>query len=145
MTRVEALAWLAGQYADFTTALGRATGDTTDGYGPCLDEAYMKLGTAYADLAEAGTADTDDAALRAALRVTATEMFLRSLAMRVDLEVEDPGISKKWSQATTQLTALHTAAVSDWERLGYDDNGSWEHGTLGGWGQHYEMPAEEGF
>lgn len=144
MTRVEALAWLAGQYADFTTALGRATGDTTDGYGPCLDDAYLRLGTPYADLAEAGAAETDDATLIAALRVTATEMFLRSLAMRVDLEADDPGISKKWSQATGHLQALHSAAVADWTRLGYADSGSWEHGTLGGWGQHYEVPVSEG-
>lgn len=144
MTRAQALVWLAGQYTDFTTALGRATGDTADGYGPCLDEAYMRLGTPYADLAEAGAADTDDATLIAALRVTATDMFLRSLAMRVDLEADDPGISKKWSQATSHLQALHTAAVSDWERLGFVDGGSFETGVLGDWGQHYEVPAESG-
>lgn len=144
MTRAQALVWLAGQYAEVATALGRATGDTTDGYGPCLDDAYLRLGTPYADLPGAGTADTDDATLIAALRVTATDMFLRSLAMRVDLKADDPGISKKWSQATSHLQALHTAAVADWERLGYADSGSYEVGVLGGWGQHYEVPAESG-
>jgi len=145
VTRAQALVWLAGQYADFATALSRGTGDTTDGYGPCLDDAYLRLGTPYGDLAGAGAADTDDATLIAALRVTATEMFLRSVALRVDIEVDDPGVAKKWSQATTHLQALHTAASADWKRLGFTDDGAYEVGVLGGWGQHYEVSAEEGF
>lgn len=84
-TRAAAAGHLAVQFATLATETGQATGDTSAGFGPAIDQALRKIGgTAEADMATATVTDANTPAFLALAEYYALVRFARALATRID-------------------------------------------------------------
>lgn len=105
MTRAQLLAYLVNQYGPLTTLTGQLTTDSATGYGPALDDTFLKLGTVYADLATGTAAEADIEAARLLGRFYALSHFESRLTSKADFDVTgtSAAIVKKRSSALAQI------------------------------------------
>lgn len=108
----------------------RVVTGTEGNYAAILDSAFRALGAAEADLPGYEVADPDRGDTLALLKFYALEAFTQGFALAVDVEVDDPQVSKKFNQRYKAYKELLDLAQSDIRRRGFDTAPPFELGSL---------------
>jgi hypothetical protein len=131
ITRAQIAVHLHYQFSTLATEIGQAaTDESATGYGPDIDQAYRRLGTAAADLSSATVADADTPAALALAEYYSLARFGRQLALRAD--VGAGSLSQRLGKQADTLAALTVQAAKKAAGLGYpvDAAPAWSLGSI---------------
>lgn len=120
ITRANIADYLDSQFSALAASVGQDT-DSEIGYGPDIDAALRKLGTARSDLATATLADSDEEAALALSEFYALRRFWRQLGDRVKHTMGTTSYDFASQQASVK--AMLDEAKSAVAALGYDVTG----------------------
>lgn len=128
MTRAQALAFLAGIYAQQLTEAGLVATDTAANLGPAIDEALLALGTDYADLSSetATVASAKIPGYRVLLRYFGLVRILDAVLNRVDVTLDGPNMSKNRSQYVRQLQGRVDDLAKEAKNYGLVTGPTWQ-------------------
>ena len=125
MTRGEMQDALWGDLQWGFTEVGITNTDDSGNLKEPLDRALLALGTSYSDLATGEAADGDEYTALAILHYTGLQTIYNAALAKVDVTIDAPNTSVKWSQfvaniaaalmeAKAEATPLMTTTVSSW-------------------------------
>jgi hypothetical protein len=103
MTRVDAAAYLAGQFSQLLTEAGIGDDDESGELREPIDDAMLAMGVAFSDLTDDTYELSNPFGFRAVLRLKALERIYDAVANRVDISLDGPTMSKARSQFLKHL------------------------------------------
>lgn len=130
LTRSDATAYLAGTLAELLAESGVGTTDVTGALKEPIDAALRAVGVSQTDLPTATVADASAAGFLAALDYHGLLRIQRALARRVDLNLDGPSMSKRYSQAVEAVKGMVADAKAEMIAHGVGVGGSWTVGTV---------------
>lgn len=122
VTRDNIAAYLSTQFSSLAAAVGQSASDDGEtGYGPDIDGALRKLGTAEADLATATVADGLRDDVFALASFYAARRFWRLLGDRVNVKVDNSQYDYRYILGNAKT--MMDAAAEECAALGYGVGG----------------------
>lgn len=123
INRTQAAAHLRAQFDVLASEIGQTSNDdSATGFGPDIDAALRRLGTAQADLAAATVTDANAVAFLALCEYFALRRISRKLASYTEWRAGD--VVGKENQVFEQVKAMMAEAAEQCAGLGYPMDGT---------------------
>lgn len=126
MTRSLAAAFLAGIYSQQLTEVGLTAVDNDANVGPVIDEALLRLGTAYDDLATTEVTGDTITGYRVLLRYFGLSRILDAVQHRVNISGGNPSASKSAGDYPKELRARLADLAKEAANYGLTVGPSWQ-------------------
>lgn len=118
MNRADAVSFLGPRYAKYLATVGRTAADSTGNLKEPIDDAFIALGTALADVPTAQTLDAEgDEDLRVQLSYRLMAQLKRDLATNMDVSSQGDSIRLSQIRAAAE-NDLKDAAAAVMDRFG---------------------------
>lgn len=117
MTRPTALTYAAAQYTLVRGQLGISSLDDETGIKTAIDNAFLRAGVAVPDLATAECDPALDLLMLALLRFYVLDLCREACVLKVDVNLTDDGVSKRYGQQATALEKLQEPVAKEIDRL----------------------------
>lgn len=123
ITRTSVMQYVSGRYAALITALGLAASDAPTTFGPAIDQVFLALGVAAADLASASAADSTYVKAYALADYYTLQYLAAAAAAKVDVSSDGAVQQGQRSQLFRHIKDLLKEAAQRVEELGYENTG----------------------
>lgn len=119
MNRAQLTTYLVNKFGALAADTGTALTDTSDGFGPAIDQSLRVLGVDEEDLATAVVTGKLVIHWQALADYFLLDMFETKLIVRVDTALDERVVSRLESQAAKNLRPKVEAALKVCQRYGY--------------------------